>query len=123
MLYEQGLVRSPADLYSLTYEQLFALEGFKEQASRNVLQGIENSKQVPFPNVLFGLGIRYVAVLLAERLAQYFRSIDRIAQASYEELIEVPEIGEAHCPKVSCNIFRMLTTGHWSRPCVRRVCN
>ena len=111
LLYEQGLVRSPADLYSLTYEQLFALEGFKEQASRNVLQGIENSKLVPFPNVLFGLGIRYVGRTVAERLAQHFRSIDRIAQASYEELIEVPEIGE----RIAQSVLQYFQDAdHWS---------
>jgi DNA ligase (NAD+) len=93
-LYEQGLVRTVADLYKLTYEEVYALEGFKELSTQNLLAGIDQSRQVPFENVLFGLGIRYVGRTVAEKLARHFGSIDALAAASFEELIAVPEIGE-----------------------------
>ncbi|WP_224999215.1 NAD-dependent DNA ligase LigA [Cesiribacter sp. SM1] len=93
-LYERGLVHTVADLYKLTYDEVFALEGFKELSTQNLLAGIDQSRQAPFENVLFGLGIRYVGRTVAEKLARSFGSIDRLAQASFEELISVPEIGE-----------------------------
>jgi DNA ligase (NAD+) len=94
VLYESGLVKTPADLYKLTYEDIFALEGFKDLSTKNVLQGIEDSKKIPFENVLFAIGIRYVGRTVAEKLAKHFRKIENIESASFEELIEVPEIGE-----------------------------
>jgi DNA ligase (NAD+) len=93
-LYERGLVHTVADLYKLTYEEVFTLEGFKELSTQNLLAGIDQSRQAPFENVLFGLGIRYVGRTVAEKLARSFGTIDRLAQASFEELISVPEIGE-----------------------------
>ncbi|AHM58318.1 DNA ligase, nad-dependent [Flammeovirgaceae bacterium 311] len=93
-LYERGLVRTVADLYKLTYEEVFALEGFKELSTQNLLAGINESRKAPFENVLFGLGIRYVGRTVAEKLARSFGTIDRLAQATFEELISVPEIGE-----------------------------
>lgn len=94
LLYENDLVHTPADLYKLTYEDIFALEGFKDLSTRNVLKGIEASKNAPFENVLFALGIRYVGKTVAEKLAKHFKTIEQLEQASFEELIEVPEIGE-----------------------------
>ena len=94
LLYEKGLVKNPADLYQLNYHDIYQLEGFKDQSTKNLLNGIEASKQAPFENVLFALGIRYAGRTVAEKLARHFKNIDRLAQASYEELIEVPEIGE-----------------------------
>ncbi|MFN3840132.1 MAG: NAD-dependent DNA ligase LigA [Cyclobacteriaceae bacterium] len=93
-LYALGLVNSPADLYDLTKNDLLKLEGFKEKSARNVLNGIEQSKATPFENVLFAIGIRYVGKTVAEKLARYFKSIDRIAKATYEELLQAPEVGE-----------------------------
>lgn len=93
-LLEKGLIHTVADLYRLTYEEVYALEGFKDQSTQNLLDGIENSRKAPFENVLFGLGIRFVGRTVAEKLAQHFRSIDKLMQASHEELIAVPEIGE-----------------------------
>jgi DNA ligase (NAD+) len=57
------------------------------------LKGIEASKEIPFENILFGLGIRFVGRTVAEKLAQHFKTIDRLSEATYEELVEVPEIG------------------------------
>ncbi len=93
-LFDSGLVLTPADLYRLTYEDISNLEGFKDLSTRNLLTGIENSKKAPFEKVLFALGIRYVGRTVAEKLAQHFLTIERIATATYEELIEAPEIGE-----------------------------
>ena len=93
-LFDKELVKNPADLYQLTTEDILTLEGFKELSTKNLLTGIDNSRQVPFERVLFALGIRFVGKTVAEKLANYFKNIDAIRTASYDELIEVPEIGE-----------------------------
>ena len=92
--YEHGLVHDVADLYQLSYDDVYALEGFKEVSTQNILDGIEASKQQPFANVLFALGIRYVGRTVAGKLAQHFGNIDRLAEATAEQLVEVPEIGD-----------------------------
>lgn len=108
LLYDKGLVRDITDLYDLTYEKLFGLEkitedeitgkirkiGFKEKTVQNILEGIEKSKQVPFKQVLFGIGIRYVGATVAEKLASFFKNIDNIKNADYETLRTAPEIGD-----------------------------
>ncbi len=94
MLYEKGLVKSPADLYALSYEDIFQLEGFKDLSTKNVLKGIEASKSIPFENVLFGMGIRFVGKTVAEKLAAHFKNMDALSTATYDDLIAVPEIGE-----------------------------
>lgn len=94
LLYQKGWLKWPSDLYRLTREQLLTLDGFKEQSVANLLNGIEASKQIPFENVLFGLGIRYVGKTVAEKLATHFGSINNLMKASYDDLIEIPEIGE-----------------------------
>jgi DNA ligase (NAD+) len=94
MFYQKGLVRTPADLYDLAYENLLGLDGFKEKSIQNILSGVEKSKQIPFKQVLFGIGIRFVGATVAEKLASYFNNIDALAKANQEELLQVPEIGE-----------------------------
>ena len=94
MFYQKGLVKTPADLYDLKYENLLNLEGFKEKSIQNILTGVEKSKQIPFKQVLFGIGIRFVGATVAEKLAVYFNNIEAIAKASQAELLQVPEIGE-----------------------------
>lgn len=93
-LYLLGLVKSPADLYDLKKEDLSRLEGFKEKSIKNLLGGIEKSKNIPFESVLFAIGIRYVGKTVAEKLARYFKKIEKIAIASKEELLAAPEVGE-----------------------------
>ena len=83
-----------ADLYSLTYDQIYNLEGFKELSSQNAINSIEASKATPFERVLFALGIRYVGRTVAEKLAYHFTSIENLKKATFEELITVPEIGD-----------------------------
>lgn len=93
-LYSLGLAKSPADLYDLKKEDVLRLEGFKEKSAKNLLEGIEKSRSVPFENVLFAIGIRYVGKTVAEKLARYFKTIDNLASASFEELRNAPEVGE-----------------------------
>jgi len=100
-LYELGLVKSPADLYDLTREDVLKVDGFKDKSVSNLLDGIQKSKEVPFENVLFAIGIRYVGKTVAEKLARYFKSIDNVAKASLEELLAAPEIGS----KIAQSIF------------------
>ncbi len=93
-LFNAGLVKNPADLYALTYEQLMGLERFGEKSAQNVLKGLEKSKAIAFRYVLFGIGIRFVGNTVADKLATHFSTIDALMGATYEELIAVPEIGE-----------------------------
>jgi len=94
MFYRKGLVKTPADLYDLRSENLVDLEGFKEKSIQNILSGVEKSKEIPFKQVLFGIGIRFVGATVAEKLAVYFNNIDNLGKATQEELLQVPEIGE-----------------------------
>jgi DNA ligase (NAD+) len=100
-LYKLDLVKSPADLYDLKREDILRLEGFKDKSVTNLLGGIENSKKTPFESVLFAIGIRYVGRTVAEKLARYFKTIDKLANASYEELLQAPEVGE----KIARSVF------------------
>ncbi|MBT1697760.1 NAD-dependent DNA ligase LigA [Fulvivirgaceae bacterium PWU4] len=100
-LYKLDLVKSPADLYDLKREDILKLEGFKDKSVTNLLGGIEQSKNTPFESVLFAIGIRYVGRTVAEKLARYFRNIDKLANASYEELVQAPEVGE----KIAQSVF------------------
>lgn len=93
-LYDLGLIKDAADLYSLTQADLLRLPNFKEKSVDNVLKGIEKSKEVPFARILFGLGIRHVGATVADKLAKHFGSLQLLMEASYESLISVPEIGE-----------------------------
>ena len=93
-LYNEGLVKSPADLYDLTKEDALGLDGFKELSASNLIKGIEQSKEASFESVLFALGIRHVGKTVAEKLAQHFRTMDALENASYEDLIEVDTIGD-----------------------------
>jgi DNA ligase (NAD+) len=101
-LYELGLLRSPADLYSLKREDILRLEGFKDKSVTNLLGGIEKSKETPFESVLFAIGIRYVGKTVAEKLARHFKNIDEIATASVEKLLTAPEVGE----KIAQSVFQ-----------------
>lgn len=93
-LFELGLLRTPADLYDLTKADLLRLEKVKDKSAQNMLDGIEQSKAVPFESVLFAIGIRYVGKTVAEKLARHFKNIDSIMTATFEQLLEAPEIGE-----------------------------
>jgi len=94
LLFNNNLVENVADLYDLTYEQLFNLESFKEKKAQNILDGLEESRNIPFERVLFALGIRFVGETVAKKLAKYFKSIDKLEIANFEELVAVDEIGD-----------------------------
>jgi DNA ligase (NAD+) len=107
MLFDNNLVTNIADFYSLKPDMLIGLEkiipgkdgkkdsriSFQEKTVNNIISGIENSKQVPMARVLFALGIRYVGETVAKKLAGHFRSMTALKYASFDELIEVDEIG------------------------------
>ncbi|MEQ9297414.1 MAG: NAD-dependent DNA ligase LigA [Cyclobacteriaceae bacterium] len=107
-LLAHGLIENAAGLYNLTFEQLNGLRlevenesneenkvrSLKEKSAQNIIQSIEQSKTMPFASVLFGLGIRYVGKTVAEKLAEHFKTIEGIENASVEALVEAPEIGE-----------------------------
>jgi DNA ligase (NAD+) len=92
-LVDKGLVKRISDIYRLKKEQLVALERMGEKSAQNLLDQIERSKGMSLARLIYALGIRYVGEHLAEVLAQHFRSIDELAEASYEELVAIPEIG------------------------------
>ena len=94
LLVNQGLIKTVADLYDLKKEDLLRLDRFAEKSAANLIEGIAKSKTVPFEKVLFAIGIRYVGDTVAKKLAGYFKSIDAIMIASFEQLIEAPEVGE-----------------------------
>ncbi len=93
-LYELGLVKTPADLYDLTKEDIMRLESFKELSTKNLLAGIGNSKATPYESVLFAIGIRFVGKTVAEKLARYFKNMENLRKATYDELLNAPEVGE-----------------------------
>ncbi|MDD4847794.1 MAG: NAD-dependent DNA ligase LigA [Bacteroidales bacterium] len=107
ILYDNGLVKTAADLYKLTYDQLLGIEktfedengnvrkvSFREKSTENILKGIEKSKSVPFERVLYSLGIRYVGETVAKTLAKHFKNIESLKKATFDELILVKDIGE-----------------------------
>jgi DNA ligase (NAD+) len=104
-LMERGLVRSVADLYKLTEEQLIGLDRFAEKSARTLLDEIERSKKAGLARVIMGLGIRFVGERTAELLAQEFGSIEALEKATEEELERVEEVG----PRISSAIREFFT--------------
>lgn len=93
-LYEAGYVKNAADLYTLEIADLLRLERWAEKSASNLIASLEESKQVSFERVLYGLGIRYVGETVAKRLVSAFHSMEQLEQASLEELTAVDEIGD-----------------------------
>ena len=91
--YQEGLIHTIADLYSLKAPDIARLERMGKKSALNIMEGIRASKDVPFERVLFGLGIRFVGETTAKTLAKAFRSIDKLASASLDDLMQVDEIG------------------------------
>ena len=107
LLFEKSLVNSVDDLYDLTYERLFGLEkiivnddggerriSFREKTAQNIIKGIDDSRDIPFHRVLYALGIRYVGVTTAKKIAFHFLNMSALMSANYEQLLEVEEVGE-----------------------------
>jgi len=99
-LIQRGLVKNVADIYDLTKKDLLALERFADKSAQNILDEIENSKQLPLERVIYGLGIRMVGERTAQFLAEHFGSMEALASASVEELQSVDEVG----PKIAESI-------------------
>lgn len=107
-LFDQGMLRIVADIYDLRAEQLLGIEftvsdefgenpkkrSMQEKSVQNLISGIEASKHIPFERVLFALGIRFVGETVAKKLARHFNTIDAIALATFDQLIEAEEIGD-----------------------------
>lgn len=93
LLVYAGLILDYADLYELTKEQVIPLERMAEKSAENLVNGIKVSKQIPFERVLYAIGVRYVGETVAKKLAKHYKSIDKLSNASIEELINVDEIG------------------------------
>jgi DNA ligase (NAD+) len=93
ILLEKGLVKDVADIFSLTKDQLLGLERLGEQSATNLLKAIIRSKQRPLSNLIFALGILHVGSQTAQLLAKHFRSMERLAASSTEEMAEIAGIG------------------------------
>lgn len=94
LLYQNGLVKDYADLYELTVAQLLPLDRMAQKSAENLVNGVALSKNIPFENVLFALGIRYVGETVAKKLAKHYKNIDALQQATLLDLMQVDEIGE-----------------------------
>ena len=99
-LVDQGMVRSLADLYRLTQEQLLTLEGFAERSASLLLTAIRNSATVSLDRFLMGLGIRQVGQHIAKVLAREFGTLDAIMEADEDRFLAVNEIG----PEISSSL-------------------
>ena len=103
-LLNNNIIKDISDLYKIKYENIINLEfkinkndkvrSLKNKSCKNILTSIKNSKNQPFSNLLFGLGIRYVGKTTAEKLTSYFKNIDTLINASFDEIIFVNEIGD-----------------------------
>jgi len=95
-LYEKGFIKRISDIYDLHLHsnELKQMGRFGEKSINNMLEGIEQSKKMPFEKVLFGLGIRYVGATVAKKLVHHFKTIDNLIAAKYDELIAAEEIGD-----------------------------
>lgn len=107
-LLQKGMIKDAADLYFLKYEEVLGLEfeifsekkgeitkrSLQPKSAKNLIEGIEKSKEQAFERVLFALGIRFVGETVAKKLAKAFKNLDNLQKASLEQLTEVEDIGE-----------------------------
>ena len=83
-----------SDLYFLTLEQILPLDRMAEKSANKVISSIQESKSITFDRVLYALGIRYVGVTVAKKLAYHFQTLENLQKAEFEDLINVDEIGD-----------------------------
>ncbi len=107
-LVDQGLVHDPADLYSLSKEQLMALERMGEKSAQNLLDALARSKETTLARFLYALGIREVGEATSQILAQHFGTLEALEQADEEALQQVPDIG----PVVAAHIAAFFRQPH-----------
>jgi DNA ligase (NAD+) len=115
-LVDRGMVKSVADIYDLTVPKLLELERMGEKSAGNVIRNIEKSRRHPLPRLLTGLGIRFVGERTAVFLAEAFGSLNKIEEASVEELQRAEEVG----PKVAESI-RLFFREPQNRELVQRL--
>ncbi len=94
LLNKAGLVENYSDLYHLNFNQIVELDRMADKSANNCLKSIEASLQIPFERVLFALGIRHVGETVAKNLAKHFKTIDQLISASFDDLINVNDIGD-----------------------------
>ncbi|MEA4981868.1 MAG: NAD-dependent DNA ligase LigA [Paludibacter sp.] len=94
LLYENGLLKDIADIYALKIPDIARLERLGYKSAQNIKISCEKSKEIPFEKVIFALGIRFVGETVAKKLANAFKTIDQLEKATFEELVQVDEIGE-----------------------------
>ena len=104
LLFDEGLIRDVADLYTLRADLLSQLPRLGEKSAENIVRSIKGSVQVPFHRVLFALGIRFVGETTAKYLAAHFKTLDAVMAATKEELCEADEVGE----KIADSIYDYL---------------
>lgn len=104
-LYSVGLIHDAADLYQLRIPHMSRLERMGYKSAENIVRSIEHSREVPFERVLFAIGIRFVGETVAKKLARAFGSMERIENATFDELVAVDEIGE----KIAQSILRFFS--------------
>lgn len=102
-----GLVKDPADLYGLKKEQLAGLERLAEKSAQNLVNAIEASKGRPLARLIFAFGIRHVGETVARLLAECFRTIDRVANASLDDLNSVQGVG----PQIAASVHHFFRQG------------
>lgn len=109
-LYDAGLLETILDIYNLVdkKERMLVLDKMGEKSVEKLLGAIEASKKNELDKVLFGLGIRHVGAKTASVLASYFKSIDRLKDASVEELLQIDEIGEV----IARSVFSFFNESH-----------
>ena len=93
LFYRLGMIHDVADLYTLRESDIASLDRQGDKSARNIIEAVAASREVPFERVLFALGIRFVGETVAKKLANAFGSIDKLAAATEEELMQVDEIG------------------------------
>lgn len=104
LLYSSGLVTSIADIYTLTPDSLASLDRVGEKTARRIMQGIEDSKRVPFERVVYALSIPGVGETTAKRVARTVKSMEHLRQMSVEELTSIPDVG----PVIARDIYEFL---------------
>ncbi|MGB2601845.1 MAG: NAD-dependent DNA ligase LigA [Candidatus Omnitrophota bacterium] len=108
LFYENGLIKSIADIYALKRDEILSLEGWKEKKTDNLLNSIENAKDIPLERFIFGLGIRNVGKHIATLLANKFGTLEKIEEARKEELTQINEIG----PEIAESITEFFAEKH-----------
>jgi DNA ligase (NAD+) len=115
-LTEHGLVKNVADIYKLTKDDLLGLERMGDKSAQNILDEIENSKNLPLERVIYGLGIRMVGERTAQFLAEHFGSMEELEKAGVEELQNVNEVG----PRIAESIVEFFSIAA-NRKLVKRL--